>query len=57
MDLSLTTLQSHAAGLLSAGGLAAVANILLIDLIMSGDRVRMKWRRNNAARSGPCGPV
>jgi len=41
MDLSLTTLQSHAAGLLSAGGLAAVANILLIDLIMSGDNAIM----------------
>ncbi len=41
MDFSLTTLQSHAAGLFSAGGFAALANILLIDLIMSGDNAIM----------------
>jgi len=41
MDAILNTLQTHAAGLLSAGGLAALANILLIDLVMSGDNAIM----------------
>ena len=41
MDPILNTIQTHAANLVSAGGLAALANILLIDLVMSGDNAIM----------------
>lgn len=37
----MTNLQSHAGDLVSAGGFMALANILLIDLVMSGDNAIM----------------
>jgi YjbE family integral membrane protein len=39
--MTLTSLQSHAEGLASASGLMVLLNILLIDLIMSGDNAIM----------------
>lgn len=39
--MTLTNLQSHAESLASASGLMALLNILLIDLIMSGDNAIM----------------
>lgn len=39
--MTMADLQTHAADLLSAQGLVALANILMIDLVMSGDNAIM----------------